>query len=248
MNMLYSMLRLIARHVRGFWGALVAFFTISLLIGGAAAILFAVLARLVVGGFTQQFDETTLRWLEARRTPWLDEHMLEITTIGSGLPLILMVIVASIFLWGSRHHWSVYFLVMSALGGQVVNRLLKAEFGRPRPIVVDWGQHVDTLSFPSGHAMSSFIVYGSLAYLVARMAPNRALKRFTWAFAAFMILTVGISRMYLGVHYPSDVLAGFIGGLAWVMFVAASMAALRFFAPRRPETRAEERDLEATSG
>jgi undecaprenyl-diphosphatase len=246
-DVLYGLLRLIARHVRGFWAAILAFLAIALSLGLLATALFGVLAEAVRGGFTQSVDERVLRWFEARRTPGLDEAMLEITAIGSGIPLILMVIVAVVFLWVSRHHWSVYFLLLGTLGGQLLNRLLKGYFDRDRPSVVEWGHYVDTASFPSGHAMSSFVVYGSIAYLVARLAPSKTLKRFTWGFAALMILAVGITRMYLGVHYPTDVIGGFLAGLAWVTFVAASMAALRFFAPRRPETRTEERDLEATS-
>jgi undecaprenyl-diphosphatase len=246
-KLLYSTLRWIARHVSGFWGAIAASLALALIVGVLATAAFGILAEAVRGGATQAFDETVLRWLEARRTPALDEIMLEITTIGSGIPLILMVGVAVVFLWVTRHHWSVYFLLLGTIGGQLLNRALKMYFGRERPVVVEWGQFVDTASFPSGHAMSSFIVFGSIAYLVARIAPTRTLKRFTWGLAAAMIVAVGVTRMYLGVHYPSDVLAGFIAGLAWVSLVAACMAALRYFAPRRPETRREEHDLEATS-
>jgi undecaprenyl-diphosphatase len=247
MNVLYSTLRFIARHVRGFWGALLAFLTIGVVLGAFATTVFVLLAEAVRGGFTQAFDEGVLQWLAARRSPWLDKAMLEITTMGSGLPLIIFVTIAALFLWLSRHHWSVYFLVLGTLGGQVLNRLLKAYFERPRPNVQLWEQQVDSFSFPSGHAMSSFVAFGIVAYLVANAVSTRALERFVWITAAVLITLVGVSRMYLGVHYPSDVLAGFLAGLAWILFVAASMTALRFFAPRRPETRKEEEGLQATS-
>lgn len=247
LRLLYSTLRLIARHVHGFWGAIIAFLAVALIVGLVVTALFGVLAEAVRGGFTQTVDENVLRWIAARRTPALNEAMLEITTIGSGIPLILMVIVAAVFLWFTKHHWSVLFLLLATGGGQVINRLLKAYFNRDRPSVVEWGHFVDTASFPSGHAMSSFIVYLTMAYLVARIAPNVALKRFTWGLAIVMVLAVGFTRMYLGVHYPTDVIGGFIAGFGWVTFVAACMAALRFFAPRRPEVVAEEHDLEATS-
>ena len=247
LNLLYSTLRFIARHVPGFWGALLAFLTIGAVVGAFATTVFVLLAEAVQGGLTQALDERVLHWLAARRSPWLDESMLEITTIGSGLPLIIFVAIAVIFLWLTRHHWSVYFLLFGTLGGQVLNRLLKEHFERPRPAVVLWEQQVDTFSFPSGHAMSSFIAFGIIAYLVANAVPTRALKRFVWITAALLITLVGGSRMYLGVHYPSDVLAGFLAGLAWILFVAASMTALRYFAPRRPETRSEEQGLQATA-
>ena len=88
------------------------------------------------------------------------------------------------------------------------------------------------------------VVYGSVAYLVGRLEERTKLRRTTWTFASLVIIAIGISRMYLGVHYPSDVIAGFVGGLAWLAFVVACMSALKFFAQRRPETRTEERDLE----
>jgi len=247
LNLLYSTLRLIARHVSGFWGALLAFLTIGLVVGAGATTVFVLMAEAVQGGVTQAIDERVLRWLEASRTPWLDEAMLEITTMGSGVPLIIIVAIAVIFLWLTRHHWSVYFLLLGTLGGQVINRLLKEHFERPRPIVVEWEQQVDTFSFPSGHAMSSFVAFGIIAYLVANAVSTPALKRFVWITAAVLITLVGVSRMYLGVHYPTDVLAGFLAGLAWILLVAASMTALGFFARRRPETRTEEEGLQATS-
>ena len=243
MNVLYSTLRLIARHVRGFWGALIAFLTIGAVVGAGATAGLVLLAEAVQGGVTQQLDEGALRWLAAHRTPLLDRGMLQITTIGSGLPLMIVVAIAVVFLWLTKHHWSVYFLLFGNLGGQLLNRLLKAHFARPRPAAVLWEQHVDTFSFPSGHAMSSFIAFGIIAYLVANAVPTRALKRFVWITAALLIGLVGFSRMYLGVHYPSDVLAGFMAGLAWILVVAGALNALRFFASRRPETRREEKGL-----
>jgi undecaprenyl-diphosphatase len=82
--------------------------------------------------------------------------------------------------------------------------------------------------------MSSFVAFGIIAYLVANAVPTRALKRFVWITAALLIGLVGFSRMYLGVHYPSDVLAGFMAGLAWILIVAGALNALRFLR-RRPE-------------
>ena len=242
---LYSTLRFIARHVRGFYGALAAFLTISAVVGLGASSAFIIFAAIVSGGATQRFDERVLDWLSGFRGPFLDEAALEITSLGNGIVLFALVLVASVFLWQTNHRWSVYLLIISALGGKVLNTVLKQWFDRPRPSIVDHIDVVHSMSFPSGHAMSSLVVYGSVAYLVARLEPTPWLRRTTWTLAALVILGIGVSRMYLGVHYPSDVIAGFAAGLAWLAFVASGFTAVRFFAYRRPEVEQEEEDLHA---
>jgi undecaprenyl-diphosphatase len=242
-NALYTILRFIARHVRGFWTALAAFLTAGLAVGAAAAIAFGVLAGIVQGGTMQSIDESVLRWLEARRSPVVDDIMMEATTLGDGIVLIMIVAVASVFLWLTKHRWSVYILIVGMVGGKFLNTLLKASFDRTRPSAVEWIDQVSSPSFPSGHAMGAFIVYGTVAYLVARLEPTKRLRFATWFVAIAIIIAIGVSRMYLGVHYPSDVIAGFAAGLAWVAFVASSVTAVQFFAPRRPVTAEEEHDL-----
>lgn len=242
---LYSTLRFIARHVRGFYAALAAFLTVGVVVGLVAVGIFALFASVVAQGITQPFDEAALRWLGTLRNPTLDRVMVEITSLGNGAVLLLLIAVASVFLWLTQHRWSVYLLLLAYLGGDVLNRILKESFERPRPTLLEHLHEVSSASFPSGHAMNSMITYGAVAYLVARLEPTPALRRTTWAFAATLIIAIGISRSYLGVHYPSDVLAGYLAGLAWLTFVAAGLAAVRFFATRRPETHVEERDLHA---
>ncbi|HUF50257.1 MAG TPA: phosphatase PAP2 family protein [Longimicrobiales bacterium] len=242
---LYSTLRFIARHVRGFWGALAAFVTVSVGLAAAAAVSFASFASAVEYGFTQRFDENVLTWLAARRSPVLDNVMLELTSLGNGVVLIMIVSISAVFLWLTNHKWSVYVLLAGVIGGQLLNQLLKGAFSRERPSVIEWVDHVSSPSFPSGHAMTSIIAYGSVAYLVGRLEATRRLRVATWSIATLVIVTIGFSRMYLGVHYPSDIVAGFVAGLAWLAIVASSVSALKFFAPRRPETAAEESDLHA---
>ena len=242
---LYSMLRFIARHVRGFFGALAAFATVSFVVAMGAVAVFAFVSHFVSRGATQSFDDAVLRWMESQRTGFLDKFMLEVTVLGSGVVLLMIVVIASLFLWLTQHKWSVYILLTGVLGGQILNHFLKGMFDRPRPSSVEWVTQVHSLSFPSGHAMTSMITYGSVAYLVARLEPTPLLRTVTWIMTSTIIVLIGLSRMYLGVHYPSDGLAGYIGGLAWIGFVAASVAAVRYFASRRPETREEEHDLNA---
>jgi undecaprenyl-diphosphatase len=244
---LYTTLRAIAKHVHGFYGAVAAFITVSIVVGAAAASAFAIVAGLVRGGFTQSFDEAILQFFQRYRSDLLNTIMLELTALGAGPTLVMIVLIASVFLWLTNHKWSVYILLMGVTLGQVVNAILKNYFDRPRPNVVELVTDVHSLSFPSGHAMASMVVYGSVCYLVARLEPTRKLRMMTWMFAGAVILTVGLSRMYLGVHYPSDIFAGYLGGLAVLAFVAASVKAVRYFAPRRPETKREEHDLNNTA-
>lgn len=242
---LYTTLRLIGRHVRGFYGAVAAFLTLGFVVGISAASIFLIFAAIVTGGVTQAFDERTLAWLATHRTPFLNEAALEVTSLGNGFTLAVLILAVSVFLWQTQHRWSVYLLLIAYVGGQILNRVLKNWFDRPRPSIVEHVDPVHSMSFPSGHAMISLIVYGSIAYLVARLEPTPGLRRTTWALAAILILGIGVSRMYLGVHYPSDVIAGFIAGLAWLAFVAAAFTAIRFFASRRPQLATEEKDLHA---
>ena len=240
---LYSTLRLIARHVEGYYAALAAFLTVGLLVAAIAVAVFAAVAGAVNAGLTQDMDEAALRWFAAHRSAILDQVAIEVTTLGTTIVLIMLVLVASVFLWQTQHKWSVYVLFMGTLGGAVLNNILKGFFHRPRPTIVAWAETVHSASFPSGHAMSSLIAYGSIAYLVGRLNPSPVLQRTIWLIAALLILAIGTSRMYLGVHYPSDVIAGFLAGLAWLTFVAATLKAIQFFADRRPETHQEEHDL-----
>lgn len=190
---------------------------------------FAALAAAVYAGFTQAFDERVLIWVAGHRNPALDYIMPRLTTLGAGIVLIMIVLVSATFLWLTHHRWSAYLLVAGVAGGIIFNNILKLIFARPRPDAVEWGDQVVSLSFPSGHAMSSIIVYGSVAYLVSRLEPTRTMRTTTWIVAALLILGIGFSRTYLGVHYPTDVLGGFLAGAAWVALAAASGRAARYF-------------------
>lgn len=245
LHFLHSIFHFIARHVSGFWAAIAAYLTVGFFVGLACAALFSAMASAVQTGLTQTFDVAILQQLEAIRTPFLDEVMLELTALGGGSVLVMIVLIASLFLWITDHKWSVYLVIISVVGGQILNQVLKLQFHRARPTEVVMGQHVATLSFPSGHAMTSIIAYGAIAYLVGRLGPTPTLRRLVWAVAAVIVCAIGFSRIYLGVHYPSDIVAGFLGGAAWLAFVASALAAVEYFSSRRPATKAEEKDLHA---
>ena len=205
---------------------------------GTAA--FAWMASHVRSGSTQAFDVAVLEWLGARRSPIVDQAMLEITFLGTGLVVLVIVGVAALFLYLTQHKYSAWLLLASTAGGIVLNNVLKLGFSRPRPQVLEWQAHVMSSSFPSGHAMSAAVVYGTVAYLAARLQQRRWARVLTLLVAAIMIVLICVSRLYLGVHYPSDVIAGVLVGLAWAAFCMATLEGIQRYAARRPQVAKDE--------
>jgi undecaprenyl-diphosphatase len=239
--------RWVGEHVAGFHAAVGA-----LLVGGMAVILicvtlFAALADEVIEGDTLPFDRSVLLWMNRHATPQLTGLALDVTALGAGTVVWLVLIVASVFLWVSRHRWSAALLWVSILGSGLINTIMKLFFHRERPHLFPWRvPYAGLSSFPSGHSMTAMVCYATLAYLIARLVPSKFLRYFTFGVAALIIVLIGVSRMYLGVHYPTDVAGGFIMGLAWSSFCALGLEAIRFFRHRQPEVAAQEQDLEAT--
>lgn len=241
-DIMFRVLRFIARHV----GNAYATFGIFLLSGAALAIgctwAFSEVAEHVRQGTTQPFDDAVMRWIGNHQYPALQSVMLEITALGTGTVVAMIVFVAGMFLWLNKHKHSAVLLIVATLGGMVLDTVLKIGFNRPRPQIFTWGTHAASSSFPSGHAMSSIIVYGTVAYLAARLQQNFASRIATMALAAIIIVAIGLSRLYLGVHYPSDVLAGLIIGLAWAGFCMAVLEAAQLYAKRNaPQMLEDER-------
>ena len=168
--------------------------------------------------------------------------MLEITSLGTGTVVGMIVLIAGMFLWLNKHRHSAVLLVVATLGGLVLDNVLKIGFRRPRPQIFEWGTHASSFSFPSGHAMSSVIVYGTVAYLAARLQRNVQARVLTFSLAALIILMISASRVYLGVHYPSDILAGLLIGVAWAGFCMAVLEAAQLYAKHNaPQMLADER-------
>jgi undecaprenyl-diphosphatase len=123
-------------------------------------------------------------------------------------------------------------LLVTTIGGLLLNNVLKLGFDRPRPQFFDWGTHVMSSSFPSGHAMSAAIVYPTVAYLAARLQKSHWTRLITMLVAAILVLLICLSRVYLGVHYPSDVIAGVVVGLAWSAFCMTTLEVAQLYAKR----------------
>lgn len=151
--------------------------------------------------------------------------MRDISGLASTTVLLFVMAAALAYLLAVRRRAMALFVLLALGGGQVLASLLKLGVDRPRPELVPHLVEVVTLSFPSGHAMGAALTYGTLGVLAAGIAPNRAARICLLSLAVIATLLVGVSRVYLGVHWPSDVLAGWCAGFAW--------AALCFLAMRR---------------
>jgi undecaprenyl-diphosphatase len=149
---------------------------------------------------------------------WLERVAVDATSLGSHAVLVLLVLSIAGWLLFERRNSAAQWLVLWTAGAVALNSVLKALFARARPDLVEHLVVVVTPSFPSGHALLSAAIYPMLAAVTGRELERLALRRYLFALAAFLVLLIGITRIYLGVHWPSDVLAGwFIGSLwAWI--------------------------------
>jgi len=147
--------------------------------------------------------------------PWLEETMRDITGLGSVFTVLFLTCAVAAYLAVSGRRRIGVFMLAAVGGGELVSTVLKLFYQRPRPDLVPHGMEVFTASFPSGHATMSAIAYLTLATLVARVDRNRSAKALVLGLGVGLTLLVGLSRIYLGVHWPSDVLAGWCIGAAW---------------------------------
>jgi undecaprenyl-diphosphatase len=209
---------------------------------------FAELADEVVEGATSNLDRDLLLLLRTSADPadpigpdWVEEIMRDFTAMGGIAVLTLTTLAVAGFFLLQRKFASTLYLVVAVGGGLLLSTVAKNFFDRPRPDLVPYGSIVHTASFPSGHSMMAAVAYLSLGVLVARTLPERRLKVYVLALAVLITVLVGVSRVYLGVHWPTDVLAGWLAGAAW-----ASLCVLgaRWLARRggvEPEASAEPR-------
>ena len=232
-NFLYHALRVAAGKADTLIGALGMFLVAGLLVAAAGVGAFVSLASHVESGKTQAFDDAVIRWMGAHHTGALDAIALEVTALGTGTVVMMIVAIAALFLALNSHKYSAMLLLASTGGGILLNGLLKIGFNRPRPQIFLPEVHTVSSSFPSGHAMSAAIVYSTVAYLAARLHERRWARWLVMTAAFLVIAAICVSRLYLGVHYPSDVIAGLAIGLAWAGFCMATLEAIQKFGFRR---------------
>ncbi len=197
---------------------------VTILLIAAALWGFVQLADKVTEGETHAFDTALLLMLRNPADPsdpigpgWVEELGRDLTALGGVGVLTMLTLAVAGFLWMQGRRRAMWLVLVSVGIGQLLSTLLKHGFDRPRPDLVPHGSIVYTASFPSGHSMMAAVTYLTLGALLARMEPSRLVKTYLFTLAVLLTVGVGISRVYLGVHWPTDVLAGWTAGAAWAL-------------------------------
>jgi undecaprenyl-diphosphatase len=206
------------------WSRVEPLALLAIAVPAAVVLVFVTLGRAVGAGSTRAFDEAILL---AMRTPgnladpvgplWFQEMVRDFTALGSTGVLTFMVLAIAGFLTMTRKGQAAVFIILSVGGGVLISETMKAFYDRARPDLVPHGAEVYSASFPPGHSMLSAVVYLTLGALVARTQADRSVKRYIVTLAVILTIFVGTSRVYLGVHWPTDVLAGWALGGAWAL-------------------------------
>jgi undecaprenyl-diphosphatase len=176
---------------------------------------FGALAEEVVEGDTH-LDTRFADWLHQNASPGWTSFFERVTWLGNGPVLVVVTLAAGVVLWRKRWLTDLVLLILAGVGTQILTVGLKQGFERERPFFPNPLASATSYSFPSGHASVSLAVYGTIGFIAARHLSDRRARVAVLAAAAVLVGLIGFSRLYLGVHFLSDVIAGFSLGLAWV--------------------------------
>lgn len=204
----------------------------SVVVIGLLVVGFVALASGVLAAATEPIDHALLQALrtdvsDPRGPVWLPRAVLNLSALGSGAVATLIVCVAALFLLLDRKPRQALLVVAVASLAALGLTVLKQAIGRERPTIVEHIEVVGGLSFPSGHTLIAAFLYPTLGMLIASNLRDRTLKVFVFVVAAALALLVGFTRVYLGVHYPSDVLGGWLLGLAFAVAAGIVIRALK---------------------
>jgi membrane-associated phospholipid phosphatase len=199
------------------------FLSLSLVVGitssVAALLFFAWLTNEVLEGETRHFDEFTRNAVHQFASPTVTATMRGISFVGSSL--FLTTATSAMFIWMMLRNWKrdAWLLGITMIGAAILNTTLKLAFRRPRPVPFFNLLAPESYSFPSGHSLASFCFFGALATILTARINNQNINLMTWTLSGTMVLLIGLSRIYLGVHYTTDVLAGFAAALIWIAVI-----------------------------
>lgn len=195
---------------------------------GAASLLFGLgiktLGDLVSGNRLATVDAAILRTFAGMRTGWLNATAVDFTALGSGTLLAIATTAVFLMLVTTRDLYGAIHLALASIGAGVLTAFFKAFFARPRPDVVERLVQVASFSYPSGHALGTAACYFSFAMVARRHLPRHISREVLIGLTFLLILLVGLSRVYLGVHYFSDVLAGLLIGIGWSLLLAGAFS------------------------
>lgn len=222
----------LVRGLRDLSPSLLSVAMVAIVATGAWA--FIEIAGEISEGEVAAFDRALLLWFrdpadlsQPAGPHWLQIAMVDLTTLGGTAVLAALVAAVVGFMLVAGMPGPAFFTLSSILLGTAFSQWLKILYDRPRPDLVEHLTAIQTASFPSGHATMSAIVYLTLAAMIARMVDSHALRVYVMAVAVLILGIVGVSRVYLGVHWPTDVLAGWALGVAWAAGSWLVVAALR---------------------
>lgn len=206
---------------------------LAAMLGTAALVLlFAIIANFFTGGASDPFDRWILQSFRdevgrATYPRWLAEAIRDVSALGSATVVSLICGTVLGYLTLIRKRAAALLVLAAIAGGAILNNVLKSTFERPRPDFIEPLASVSSASFPSGHATFSAITYLTLAALIARTTPQLRQRLYAIAIALLLTILVGITRVLLGVHYPTDVLAGWCVGAAWSLLCWSVMLRLQ---------------------
>jgi undecaprenyl-diphosphatase len=198
-------------------------FKTSLLAFACFGVLFGLLATLVINGVTDQFDQSVLLWINSHASTAVDTIFLFLTHLGGVYGVVAITALAVTLLIVKKKYDKALFVALAIGGVALLNTLLKTLFDRPRPDLWDWLVAETSFSFPSGHSVAS----ATLALSIVLLLWNTRWRGVALAGGLIYFLVVGFSRMYLGVHYPSDVLGGWLLAFTWVALLVACFTAYK---------------------
>jgi undecaprenyl-diphosphatase len=192
------------------------------LVTALALILFVWLAREVTRGDAMRLDTPIRNAVHARSSPPLTATMRGVSLIGSEVCLVPLGVILVWWLVAAKRRRAAVVFAVAALGAEALDQIMKLLFNRPRPEPFFGLASPITHSFPSGHAMVSCCFFGVLAAILAAREPSRMKRMAIFAAAAIVVALMGFSRVYLGFHYPTDVLAGYAAAVVWLAGVRAA--------------------------